>query len=228
MLHRRLPALARLLPSLTRLGVLGAGWMAVSACLAQSVALSGMLGNKALVVIDGGAPKALAAGETYQGVRIISTQGDTAVMESAGQKYTLRVGDAPASVGGRGAGDGGSKIVLTAGTGGHFFTTGQINGKTVQLVVDTGATAVALSTTDAQRIGLNYQSGAPIVMSTANGMVPGWRLKLGSVKVGDVSVYGVDAIVTSGSMPVVLLGNSFLTHFQMTRTNDQMVLEKRY
>jgi len=48
------------------------------------------------------------------------------------------------------------------------------------------------------------------------------------VRVGDVVVHGVDGIVSSGSMPVVLLGNSFLTHFQMTRTNDQMVLEKRY
>jgi aspartyl protease family protein len=41
-------------------------------------------------------------------------------------------------------------------------------------------------------------------------------------------VYDVDAIVSSGAMPYVLLGNSFLARFQMTRTNDQMVLEKRY
>jgi aspartyl protease family protein len=46
--------------------------------------------------------------------------------------------------------------------------------------------------------------------------------------VGDVVVYGVEAIVSSGSMPYVLLGNSFLSRFQTTTNNGQMVLEKRY
>jgi aspartyl protease family protein len=77
-------------------------------------------------------------------------------------------------------------------------------------------------------MGINYKSGSPMQASTANGVINGWRVKLASVQVGDVVVREVDAAVTSGSMPYVLLGNSFLTRFQMTRTNDQMVLEKRY
>jgi aspartyl protease family protein len=205
--------------------LLGASWCV----LAQSVGLAGMLGGKALIIVDGAAPKSVAAGETYKGVKVISTEGDNAKIEAGGRQYTLRVGDAPASVGGGGGGDaGGNKVVLSAGSGGHFFTTGQINGRSVQFVVDTGATTIALSTADAQRIGLNYQSGAPIQMSTANGVVAGWRLKLASVRLGDVVVYDVDSIVSTGSMPFVLLGNSFLSHFQMTRNNDQMTLEKRY
>lgn len=212
-----------------RCAMLAAGWLAAASGWAQNVTLSGMLGTKALLVVDGAPPKGVGPGESYRGVKVLSTQADAAVLEAGGQKFTLRVGDAPTSVGSVGQGaETAGKIVLTAGSGGHFITTGQINGKTVNLVVDTGATTVALSTTDAQRIGLNYQTGTPIQMSTANGVVPGWRLSLGSVKVGGVVVYGVDAIVTTGAMPFVLLGNSFLTHFQMTRTNDQMVLEKRY
>ena len=105
---------------------------------------------------------------------------------------------------------------------------GQINGHAVQLIVDTGASAVSLSAEQAQRMGLNYQKGQPIQMSTANGIVPAWRLKLASVRIGDVMVYDVDSVVSAGSMPFVLLGNSFLSRFQMTRNNDQMVLEKRY
>jgi aspartyl protease family protein len=85
-----------------------------------------------------------------------------------------------------------------------------------------------MGVSDAQRMGVDYKSGRMVQMSTANGVIPGWVIKLSSVRVGDVSVHGVDAIVSAGSMPHVLLGNSFLTHFQMTRTNDQMVLEKRY
>jgi aspartyl protease family protein len=129
---------------------------------------------------------------------------------------------------GAGTGSGGNRIVLTAGSGGHFFTLGQINGKSAQMVVDTGATSVSLSASDAQRLGLDYKSGQMVQMSTANGVIPGWVIKLNSVRVGDVTAHGVEAIVSSGSMPYILLGNSFLTRFQMTRANDQMVLEKRY
>jgi aspartyl protease family protein len=196
---------------------------------AQSVALSGMLGNKALLIVDGGAPKGVAAGESYQGVKVISTQGDTAVLDVAGKRQTLRVGDAPVSVGSSSDGaTGGSKIVLSVGTGGHFMAQGQINGRTVPLMVDTGASSVAISVAEAERIGLKYQDGQAMRLSTANGIIQGWRIKLSSIKVGDVVVHGVDATVSSGAMPYVLLGNSFLARFQMTRNNDQMVLEKRY
>ncbi len=65
-------------------------------------------------------------------------------------------------------------------------------------------------------------------MGTANGVVNVWRVRLDSVRVGDVEVHGVEASILPTSMPYVLLGNSFLSRFQMTRSNDQMVLERRY
>jgi len=214
----------------TALLAFAVGWaLTIPVAMAQTVGLSGMLGGKALVIVDGGTPKTVAVGDTFKGVKIVSTQGDHAVVEIGGKQHTLRVGDAPANVGGgAGSGASGSRIVLTAGGGGHFFTMGQINGRSTNMVVDTGATAVSLSVNEAQRMGLDYKSGQMVQMSTANGVIPGWLIKLSSVRIGDVVVHGVDAIVSSGSMPVVLLGNSFLTHFQMTRANDQMVLEKRY
>ncbi len=204
-----------------------------TAALSQTVGLSGMLGGKALIIVDGAAPKSVAVGDAYKGVRIVSTEGDHATVEIAGKRHTLRVGDAPASVGNPGGnvadgGAGANRVVLTAGSGGHFLTPGQINGRTVQFMVDTGATKVGMSAADAERIGINYKTGQPVQIGTANGVVPGWLIKVASVRVGDVMVYGVDAIVSAGAMPYVLLGNSFLTHFQMTRTNDQMVLDKRY
>jgi aspartyl protease family protein len=214
---------------------LSAAGIALSLCLgsagalAQSVSLTGMLGGKALVIIDGAPPKTVAAGETFKGVKVVSTLGDSAVLEMGGKRFTMHVGDAPASVGSSAGSDpSGKRIVLLAGSGGHFVTAGQINGKAVQVVVDTGATLVALSQTEAQRIGLNYQAGQAAQISTANGVIPAWRVRLESVRIGDVIVYDVESVVTSGTMPFILLGNSFLTRFQMTRTNDQMVLEKRF
>jgi aspartyl protease family protein len=196
--------------------------------LAQTVGLSGMLGTKALVIVDGSAPKGVAVGETYKGVKVVSTQGDVAVVEIAGKRHSMRVGDAPASVGASNAGDaGGNRIVLTAGSGGHFFANGQINGRAALMMVDTGATGIGISMADADRMGIDYKSGRPMQISTANGVMQGWRIKLASVQIGDVIVREVDAGVATGAMPYVLLGNSFLSRFQMTRTNDQMVLEKR-
>ena len=104
-----------------------------------------------------------------------------------------------------------------------------INGKgPFRFMVDTGASSVALGMAEAERIGLAYRSGQPVRIGTANGVVQGWRIKLASVRIGDVEVYEVDAVVTPQGMPFVLLGNSYLNRFQMRRDNDQMVLERRF
>lgn len=195
---------------------------------AGSVALAGMLGSKALLVVDGSAPKSVAAGESHLGVKVISTQGEHAIIEQSGKRATLRVGEAPVHLGSGTSSARGNRIVLTAGSGGHFVTAGQINGKAVQFMVDTGATAIAMSSLDAERSGVNYRGGQAVTLSTANGTAQGYRVKLSSVRIGDVEVFDVDAVVTPQAMPYMLLGNSFLTRFQMTRENDQMTLVKRY
>jgi len=105
---------------------------------------------------------------------------------------------------------------------------GTINGRTVTFLLDTGATMVALSAADAERIGLPYRDGTPIQLNTANGVVAGYRVRLDSVRVGDVGVTGVDAVVSPQSMPYVLLGNSFIDRFSMRRDSDRMVLDKRF
>ena len=95
---------------------------------------------------------------------------------------------------------------------------GSINGKATQFMVDTGATAVSMGAAQAQQMGLNYTSGRPVRMNTANGQTIGYH----------VEVRNVDAVVAQQSMPYVLLGNSFLTRFSMRRDSDQMVLERRF
>ena len=195
---------------------------------AQSVALAGMLGSKALLVINGSSAKTVAAGETHDGVKVISTNGDLAVIEQDGKRSTLRVGEAPVHMSASKSGGRGNKIVLTVGSGGHFMTAGQINGRAVQFMVDTGATSIAMGAQDAERAGINYKSGQPVMMSTANGNTQGYRIKLDSVRVGDVEVFGVDAVVTPQAMPFMLLGNSFLGRFQMLRDNEQMTLTRKY
>ena len=209
--HARLYALALLLTALST-GLVHAQ---------TAVALAGILGSKALLVVNGSAPRGIAVGETHQGVRVISVEKEQALVEVDGARRSLRLGEAPVSVGSR------TRVVLMADTRGHFINTGMINGTRMQYMVDTGASTVAIGKPDADRMGLQYTKGQPVQMNTANGVAQGWLIRLDSVRIGDVEVYGVEAVVTPQSMPYVLLGNSLLGAFQMTRTNDQLVLEKR-
>ena len=192
---------------------------------AQSVGIAGMLGSKALLVVDAHPPRALGAGDEFQGVKVVSIGKDEATVEVKGAQRVLRLGEAPVSVGRRSGS--GRRVVLIADARGHFVSTGTINGRVMQYMVDTGATSVAIGRADADRMGLNYQNGPSVRMNTANGVSQGWRMKLDSVRIGDVEVFGVEAVITSQPMPYVLLGNSMLNEFQMTRSNNEMVLEKR-
>ena len=205
-----------------------AGAALACSAAAQSVSLQGMLGNRALLVVDGGEPRGVAPGDSWQGVKVLSTAGDQAVVEIKGKQHILRIGDSQVSIGGSGPVRG-NKIVLSAGSGGHFLTSGTINGRAVQFMVDTGASMIGMGVSEAERFGVDYRNGQQIRMQTANGTVPGWRVKLASVRIGDVEIHDVDAVVGAQSMgPYVLLGNSFLSRFQMRRDNEQMVLERRY
>lgn len=202
--------------------------LCVCAAMAQSVAMTGGMGSKALLVINGGQPKALAAGDTHQGVKVISVTPDQAVVEVAGRRQTVTLGGAPVSVGGRGGAGGGTEIVLTAGPGGHFVTQGSINGRGTQFVVDTGATMVSMGAAEARRLGINFEAGQRMQAHTANGVTTGYRISLSTLRIQDVEVHNVEAAVMPMGMPYILLGNSFLSRFQMKQENGTMTLKRRF
>ncbi len=191
---------------------------------AKGVQFAGSMGNKALLVIDG-QPRALAVGESHAGVKLVSLSDGVAQVERGGVVSTVRLGAAPVAVGGTPRQGGAREITITAGPGGHFVTAGTINGRSVQFMVDTGATSIAMSASEAQRIGLDLTNAKRGMSSTANGTTEVLVLVLGTVRVGDIDVYNVPAIVMPVAMPYVLLGNTFLTRFQMRRDNDVMRLE---
>ncbi|MBT9493541.1 MAG: TIGR02281 family clan AA aspartic protease [Paucibacter sp.] len=201
----------------------------VAAQPASTVSFNGSLGAKtALLLIDGEA-RTVAVGATVRGVRLLSLDDGRAEIELGGRRQTLLMGASPGRVGDTGAAAAaGRKIIISAGSGGHFTSSGTINGKTTQFLVDTGATAISISQAEAERMGLNFSAGRSIMTQTANGVVQAHMMQLGSVRVGDVEVRNVEAIVIPGQMSHVLLGNSFLTRFQMQRHNDVLTLDLRY
>ena len=191
---------------------------------AASLALAGQMGSKVLLVIDG-QPQMLAVGESARGVTLLQLSSDSAQVERGGVRSTLRSGAAPVTVGGAAPASTGREIVISAGPGGHFITGGSINGRPVRFMVDTGATLVALGQGEAQRLGLDLRQAEAGVSQTAGGPVRVKLLKLASVKVGDVELFNVAAVVVPGEMQQVLLGNSFLSRLQMRRDNDILRLE---
>jgi aspartyl protease family protein len=200
-------------------------WGVAATAQAQSVAFSGMLGDRALLIIDGQA-HTVPVGGSSQGVKLLKLDGNLAQVDIGGKTQNLHLG-AGAVMGGAGGGSSGSKIILPAGLGGHFTGLANINGHSVQFVIDTGATTIAMGLDEAKRIGLDLSGSALGRADTANGVVTVRTLTLTSVRVGDVTVTNVEATVLPQPMPYVLLGNSFLSRFQMRRDNDTLVLEKK-
>ena len=211
-----------------RLALAALALLLAGASMAQTVTLNGSMGaRQALLVIDG-VPRVLEVGAATQGVRLLSLSATQAEVEVNGQRRLIFAGASPVRIGGADEPRrGNTEIVLTAGSGGHFTTAGQINGKAVSFLVDTGATAIAMGQADADRIGINYKSAPRGFAGTANGRIPVNVVSLSSVRVGDVEIANVEAVVMPSTMEHVLLGNSFLTRFQMKRDNDTMRLTKR-
>jgi len=210
-----------------RIAATMAALLCAAGAAAQTVSMGGSLGSNALLVIDG-KPRNVAVGATVEGIKLVSVTGNEAVVELKGKRVVLRLGDAQVNLGGTASEGGGKQIVLTAQSGGHFHANGAINGQSVRFMVDTGATMVAMDKYEAERLGLDYKNGRRGMTRTANGDMPVYATKLASVRIGDVVVYNVDAIVSPAPMPFILLGNSFLTRFQMKRENDVMTLDLRY
>ena len=201
--------------------------LACSAAQALDVSLAGQMGAKALLVIDG-QTQMLAVGESARGVRLLRWQDGAAVVENGGLQHSLRVGGSPARLAPSGrAASSAREVSIPVTSGGHFVTGGSINGRPVRFMVDTGATLVALSQAEAERIGVAYRDGERVMMNTANGSVPAHRVSLAQLRLGEVELANVAAIVLPAAMPMVLLGNSVLTRFQMRRENDVMRLELR-
>ena len=193
---------------------------------ASQVVLAGRMGERALLVING-RPHTLAVGATAAGVRFVRWQDDLAEVDAGAGPVKLRIGGAPALLSGTQRASSAREIVIPAAGGGHFMAQGSINGQAVQFMVDTGATLVALGQADAARLGIDMSQARGAVTQTANGPVPTQMVTLTRVRVGEVEVANVGAAVLPLPMPYVLLGNSFLSRFQMRRDNDVMRLELR-
>ena len=188
---------------------------------AATVLVISLAPGRADLVINGMTVRTLRDGQSSpEGVVLVSATPEAAVIETDGKRYTLQLGQGTTST-----------VVLKANAGGLFLTTAYINAVPVQVVVDTGASTVAINRTDASRMGIDYASGQRVVFRTANGATVAWRVTLASVQVGEIVLSNVAAAVLEGGpeqLPIVLLGSTFLQHVDVQRNGDTLTITKRW
>jgi len=193
---------------------------------AAEVSLVGVIGGKAaVVVVDGGNPKTVKVGQTWKGITVVSVDKDSAIMEIEGARRTLQQGQHYRRAA---ATSDHAQVTLAAGPGGQFAGEGAVNGQPVRFLVDTGATSIALPASFAQRAGIDFRKGEPSLSNTANGLVPVYRVSLATVRLGEIELSSVDAVVFEAGLDTALLGMSFLNRVDMRREGETMTLTKRY
>lgn len=196
---------------------------------AADINLIGVFGSKATLMVDGGKPRTLSPGEASpDGIRLVSVATDSAVIEFNGKRETVRMGNQ--RIAAARADSGGGKVTLAGDSRGHYFTTAQVNGTSMQFIVDTGATSVTISTSDAKRANVNFANAPKGLMQTANGVVAAYRVKLDTVTLGSITLHQIDGIVVEGNAlgRYGLLGMSFLSRMDMKREGENMTLTKRF
>lgn len=205
--------------------MIAAGLLLCSTAHATSVAVVGLFRDKAIVTLDGGKPRTLAVGQQVGEVRLIRADSSRAEFDVGGQRRVLGMGQSFAQGPTRGAR---ASVTLTSDARGHFLTAGAINGNPVHFLVDTGATAVVVSTQDARRMGLDYASAERVAVGTANGQIRGWRVNFSQVSLGQVALNHIEGLVLDTVLPYPLLGASFLNRMEMRREGVTMTLTQRY
>ncbi|MGK2952111.1 MAG: retropepsin-like aspartic protease family protein [Thiobacillus sp.] len=203
-----------------------AAWVLVcTSAWATSVSVVGLFKDKAIVSIDGGKPRTLSVGEAIGGVKLLAADSGSASFDVDGKRRTLGMGQ---SFAGGPATAERQSVSLSADARGHFVAAGSLNGYPMSFLVDTGATSIAINAAEARRIGLDYKAGQAVGVGTAAGVVPAWRVKFGTVKVGGITLNQVDGMVVESGLNVPLLGMSFLNRMEMLRDGQTMTLTKRY
>lgn len=117
------------------------------------------------------------------------------------------------------------EVTLQANRRNSYVATAAINGRDVEVLIDTGATQVAVSEQLARR--LNLQRGPSFEVSTANGTTTAYATMLDSVRLGNIELNGIRAnVVPRMTDPDVLLGMNFLSKLEMTQRNGQLILRQ--
>ena len=184
--------------------------------------------DRVMVMIDGKQRLLRSGDSSPEGVRLVSADSVGAVFEYQGRTLERRLdGRVHAAAESR---QGRDDVLIFRDMRGMFKTVGSINGLPVGFLVDTGASSVAMNSTQARRLGIDFRvQGEPTYVTTASDVTRAYQLKLDVVKVGAIQLRNVTAVVLDGAQPAeVLLGMSFLGRVAMINESDKLILRRKF
>jgi len=176
--------------------------------------------DRADLVINGTVIRTLRSGQTSpEGVRLISANRAEALIEIDGRQFVFPLGGTNAT-----------RAAIRADRAGHFWSTAYINGIATTVLIDTGASFVAIPAGEAARMGIRYDAAQRVPIRTAAGSRDGYRVTLASIRIGDIALSNVDGVVMAGGaegLEAVVIGMSFLNGVEMHRAGDTLTLTQR-
>ncbi|MCP3667336.1 MAG: TIGR02281 family clan AA aspartic protease [Gammaproteobacteria bacterium] len=193
----------------------------------ETIQVMALFNNKAMVKING-QNRLLKVGQTSpEGVTLLSANASRVELEVDGERGIYELGH---QVAGSYAKPAFKEVRLYRSPNGSYATEGSINGQNTHMLVDTGATSVAMSEQEAKRLGIRYRmKGERASVRTASGIANAYAVMLDRVRVGSITLHQVQAVVIEGSYPQeVLLGMSFLSRVEMDTQANTMVLRSKF
>lgn len=193
---------------------------------ALDIMVVGLFSGQAVVEVNGQQHLLKAGKATPEGVKLISATSNEAVMEVNGKQQTFQLGNRISS--NFSAALAQPQVSLWSNNG-MYLTTGTVNGYSVDFLVDTGATSIALNAATARRLGIDFYRGQQIGIRTASGKGLAYRVTLDYVQLDEIKLYNVDAVVLDGAEPSpALLGMSFLGQLDMQHNGERLDLQQKY
>lgn len=194
--------------------------------IAIDVDVVGLFSDAAVLTIDGHRQLLKAGERSDEGVTLISANSREAVIEYKGRQRKLNLSNkvstnfkVPTK----------TSVSIPLNDDGQYMTRGSINGRPARLLVDTGATIVAMNSAKAQELNVDISRGRPMRATTAGGDRRSWQVILDSVEVGGIKVHDVPAAVLEGSHPrEILLGMTFLRNVEMNEKAGLLMLTTKY
>lgn len=186
----------------------------------------GLFSDQAVIQVNGQQHLLKVGQSSPEGVKLIAANSNKAVLMFEGKRQTYHLGDQINADYGPGPKQ--ATVTLWPNKG-MYKTAGSINGYSVDFLVDTGASAVAMNAETANRLGIDYQKGRQVGVRTASGRGLAYKVTLDSVQVGDISLNNIDAVVMNGSEPSsVLLGMTFLGQLDIQHDGNRLELKQKY
>jgi len=190
-----------------------------------TVEVQGLLKGAAILKVAGQS-KLIRVGQSLQGVTLLEATSQEATVEIDGVRHVLTMSQRIASsysvpeI---------QEVLIQRDEKMQYRAKATINGRSISVLVDTGANIVAMNKSQARALGLDPTSGEPSHVETASGMIEARIVMLDSVDVGGIRVENVRATVLDGAYPTtILLGMTYLRHVNMNESGGILSLSRAF